>query len=60
MKNSPYGPAVSDAAKKAGDAATDDFLADKLIIFKGPLKDNKGKIVIPTAQLIQTDPVLEG
>ena len=61
VKNSPYGPAVSDDAKKAADAVTADFLADKLIIFKGPLKDNKGNVVIPDGtKLIQTDPVLEG
>jgi simple sugar transport system substrate-binding protein len=61
VKNSPYGPAVSDEAKKLGDAAKDAFLADKLIIFKGPMKDNKGAVVIPEGtDHVQTDPSLEG
>jgi simple sugar transport system substrate-binding protein len=61
VKNSPYGAPVSDDAKKLGDQAKAAFLADKLIIFKGPLKDNKGTVVIPegTSQ-VQTDPSLEG
>jgi simple sugar transport system substrate-binding protein len=61
VKNSPYGAPVSDEAKKKADEAKAAFLADKLIIFKGPLKDNKGKVVIPEGtSLVQTAPVLEG
>ena len=61
VKNSPYGPAVSDDARKAGDDAKASFLADKLVIFKGPLKDNKGNVVIPEGtDRVQTDPTLEG
>ena len=61
VKNSPYGAPVSDDAKKKADEAKDAFLADKLVIFKGPLKDNKGNVVIPEGtSLVQTAPVLEG
>ena len=37
------------------------MLAGAFDIFKGPLKDNKGKEVIPAGKVFkQTDPVLEG
>jgi basic membrane protein A len=37
------------------------MLADKFEIFKGELKDNTGKVVIPKGStMIQTDPALEG
>jgi simple sugar transport system substrate-binding protein len=47
VKTSPYGPAVSETARKAADAAKAQLLAGSFSIFKGPLKDNKGKLVIP-------------
>jgi basic membrane protein A and related proteins len=47
VKMSPYGPAVSAEAKKAGDAAREQFMTGKFTAFKGPLKDNAGNIVIP-------------
>lgn len=47
VKTSPYGPAVSDAAKKAADAVKAKFLEGTFVIFKGPLKDNTGKVAIP-------------
>ena len=45
--NSPYGPKVSAAGKKAGDAAKAKFMKEDFAIFKGPMRDNTGKIVIP-------------
>jgi len=61
VKNSPYGPAVSDDTKKLADAAKDGFLKGDLVIFKGPLKDNTGKIVIEEGKSqVQTAPELEG
>jgi simple sugar transport system substrate-binding protein len=47
VKTSPYGPAVSAAAKSAADAVKAKFMDGSFITFKGPLKDNKGKVVIP-------------
>jgi basic membrane protein A len=47
VKPSPYGPAVSEAAKKAADAVKAKFMDGSFVIFKGPIKDNKGKMVIP-------------
>lgn len=46
VKTSPYGPAVSDAARKAADAVKAKFLDGSFLIFKGPLRDNTGKVVI--------------
>jgi basic membrane protein A len=60
VKLSPYGPAVSAAAKTKGDEAKAKLLEGTLIIYKGPIKDNTGKVVIPdgTARP-QTDIELE-
>ncbi len=61
VKMSPYGPAVTDAAKKAADAVKAKMMAGTFDIFVGPLKDNKGKEVIPAGKALkQTDVTLEG
>ncbi|MEO5796133.1 MAG: BMP family ABC transporter substrate-binding protein [Rhodoferax sp.] len=60
VKTSPYGAMVTDAAKKQADGIKAQMVADKFDIFKGPLKDNKGAVVIPAGKTMkQTDPVLE-
>ena len=60
VKTSPYGPAVSAEAKKAADAAKAKLVKGDFSIFAGPLKDNKGKEVIPSGKkFAQNDPVLE-
>ena len=43
VKMSAYGPTVSDAAKKNADDVKAKMMAGSFDIFKGPLKDNKGK-----------------
>ncbi|RML69745.1 Bmp protein, partial [Pseudomonas syringae pv. maculicola] len=55
-----YGPAVTAAAKQQADAIKAQMLAGQFVIFKGPLKDNKGAVVIAdgVAQT-QTDIALE-
>jgi basic membrane protein A and related proteins len=61
VKASPYGASVSAEAKAAADAVKAQMVAGTFVIFKGELKDNKGKVVIPAGtQQVQTDPVLEG
>jgi simple sugar transport system substrate-binding protein len=61
VRTSAYGPAVSDAAKAKADAVKTDMLNGSFVIFKGPLKDNKGNTVIAAGTShIQTAPVLEG
>ncbi len=60
VKTSAYGPAVAEAARKKADAVKARMMKGDFVIFKGPLKDNTGKIVIAAgvAQK-QTDVVLE-
>ena len=61
VKMSPYGAMVTDAAKKSADGVKAKMMAGGFDIFKGPLKDNKGKEVIPAGKTLkQTDLTLEG
>ncbi len=56
----PLGPGVSATAKAKIEAVQNEMLAGKFVIFKGPLKDNQGHLVIPAGTSeVQTDPVLE-
>ena len=50
VKMSPYGAAVSADAKTKADEAKAKLTEGTLVIYKGPLKDNKGKVVIPAGQ----------
>ena len=60
VKMSPYGAATSEAAKKAADAVKAKFMDGSFVIFKGPLKDNTGKEVIPAGKsFVQTAIELE-
>lgn len=60
VKQSPFGPAVPEAAKGAVEKVKKEMLAGGFVIFKGPLKDNTGKEVIAEgASQEQTDPKLE-
>ncbi len=63
VKMSPYGPKVSEQAKKDADAAKEKLTKGELVIFKGPLSgvDDKGETVtIPAGtQYKQDDPKLE-
>jgi basic membrane protein A and related proteins len=52
---------VTDAAKKDADGVKAKMIAGTFDIFKGPLKDNKGKEIIPAGKAFkQTDLSLEG
>ena len=46
VKVSPYGPAVNALTRKKADAVKAQLSAGSMSIFKGPLKDNQGNIVI--------------
>jgi basic membrane protein A len=60
VKMSPYGPAVSDEAKKKADEAKGKLLDGSLVIYKGPIKDNAGKVIVPAgSEQKQTDIQLE-
>jgi basic membrane protein A len=57
---SDYGPAVGEQAKKDAEAAKAAFLAGTMVVYKGPLKDNMGTVVIPAGTSHgQTDIALE-
>jgi len=49
-KLSSYGPAVSEVAKKDAEAAKAKFMDGSMIIYKGELKDNTGKIILPAGK----------
>ncbi len=60
VKVSPYGAAVSAESKAAAEAAKAKFMDGTMVIFKGELKDNTGKVVIPAGtEMKQQDPELE-
>ncbi len=60
VKTSAYGPAVSEKARKQADGIKAVMLKSGMPIFKGPLKDNKGNVVITAGKVLeQTDPTLE-
>jgi len=60
VKSSPYGKAVSEAARKSADGVKARMMKGEFVIFKGPVKDNTGKTVIDTGvSHKQTDVVLE-
>ena len=47
VKMSPYGPAVSAAAKEHAEKVKAEIMKGGFAVFKGPLKDNKGNTVVP-------------
>jgi basic membrane protein A and related proteins len=49
-KLSNYGPAVSEAAKKDGEAARAKFMDGSMVIYKGELKDNRGKVLLASGK----------
>ena len=60
VKMSPYGPAVTAKAKSVAEAAKAKMVKGDFVIFKGPIKDNAGKVVIAAGTgHKQQDPVLE-
>jgi basic membrane protein A len=60
IKMSPYGAAVSEAAKAKADDAKAKLTDGTLVIYTGPIKDNTGKTVIPAGTVeTQTDINLE-
>ncbi|BCJ92317.1 BMP family ABC transporter substrate-binding protein [Terrihabitans soli] len=60
IKMSPYGPAVSDAARKQADAVKAEMMKGGFAVVKGPLKDNAGKEVVAAGKAYpETAPELE-
>lgn len=60
VKSSPYGSSVPEAARKQAEEVRAKMMAGAFDIFKGELKDNTGKVVIPGGKILkQTDLELE-
>ncbi|HEY5603914.1 MAG TPA: BMP family ABC transporter substrate-binding protein [Gammaproteobacteria bacterium] len=60
VKSSPYGAAVTAAAKQAADKVRARFMDGSMVVYKGPIKDNTGKTIIPAGKVYkQTDIWLE-
>lgn len=60
VKTSAYGPAVSAEARKHADSVKAQFMKGEFVIYKGPIKDNKGNTVIAAGEAQgQTDIKLE-
>lgn len=47
VKSSPYGQAVTMEARKHADTVRAEFMKGSLVVYKGPIKDNGGRLVIP-------------
>jgi simple sugar transport system substrate-binding protein len=50
VKMSPYGPAVPAPVRAKADAVKAEIMKGNFAAFKGPLKDNKGNVVIPAGK----------
>ena len=60
VKTSPYGPAVKPEWKKTADEVKAKLKDGSFLIFKGPIKDDQGAIVIAEGvKYVDTDPKLE-
>ncbi len=60
VKTSAYGKPVSEGARKNAEGIKAGMMKGEFAIFKGPIKDNTGKVVVPPGTVYkQTDVVLE-
>ena len=60
VKVSPYGKSVSELARAHAEFAKAQFNSGSFVIFKGPIEDNTGKLIIPKGkEFSQTDIALE-
>ena len=46
VKVSDYNQVVTEAVRKQADAAKDKFMSGGMVVYKGPIKDNTGRVVI--------------
>jgi basic membrane protein A len=52
VKMSPYGPALSEPGRKNVTAVKTEIMKGGFSVFKGPLKDNKGTVVVPAGKAL--------
>ncbi|MBB3424099.1 simple sugar transport system substrate-binding protein [Rhizobium sp. BK312] len=57
VKMSPLGPGVSDESRKKFEATLAEMMAGKFSVFKGPIKDNKGNVVITSDKSFAEDAI---
>jgi simple sugar transport system substrate-binding protein len=50
VKMSPYGPGLSAAGRKNVDSVKAEIMKGGFSVFKGPMKDNKGNVIIPAGK----------
>ncbi len=53
IKMSPYGPAVPEAGRKRADAVKAEIMKGGFAVFKGPMKDNRGREIIAAGKVYQ-------
>ncbi|WP_432239527.1 BMP family ABC transporter substrate-binding protein [Herbaspirillum robiniae] len=53
VKNTPFGKAVTPKALAAAEKARTELIAGTRVIYSGPLKDNKGNVVIPAGTVLK-------
>ena len=57
---SPLGPAVTEPARKQFETTKETIMGGGYSVIKGPLKDNKGNVILTEGQaLVETDIALE-
>lgn len=60
VRVSDYNQVVTEAVRKQADAAKDKFMSGEMVVYKGPIKDNTGRVVIAAGkEHVQTDIWLE-
>ena len=60
VKVSDYNQVVTESVRQQADAAKGKFMSGAMIVYKGPIKDNTGRVVIPAGkEYVQTDIWLE-
>jgi simple sugar transport system substrate-binding protein len=60
VKMSPLGPAVTEPARKQFETTKETIMGGGYSVIKGPLKDNKGNVILTEGQaLVETDIALE-
>jgi simple sugar transport system substrate-binding protein len=60
VKVSDYNQVVTEAVRKQADAAKAKFMSGGMVVYKGPMKDNTGRDIIPGGkEYVQTDIWLE-
>ncbi|PKA43328.1 BMP family ABC transporter substrate-binding protein [Rhizobium sullae] len=57
VKMSPLGPAVSDESRKKFEATLAEIMAGKFSVFKGPMKDNKGNVIVTAGRSFAEDAI---